>query len=266
MWKLNGKYKITYDLNGGQGGPSSPQTGEQIGGEITLEARWPSRDNYAFVGWCTQPTDSWPCDGESYSPGTTYALDKGYEVTFYGMWTKIGGDMQSFSCGSLSNNQVTALKDTRDNEIYTIARLEDGKCWMTQSLRYYSLSKNISNAADPHIYGRFYTWNNSKNACPSGWRLPTKTDVDWVVSAYTAVNIYNPLFNFTRGGYFAGERFQEYVGLDAQYAWIWTSTPCGHTANTLYAQSTGTPQMGVSCNDGDISMADYALNMRCLKN
>jgi uncharacterized protein (TIGR02145 family) len=30
---------------------------------------------------------------------------------------------------------MTALKDTRDNNVYTVAKLADGKCWMTENLR-----------------------------------------------------------------------------------------------------------------------------------
>ena len=30
---------------------------------------------------------------------------------------------------------MTALKDTRDNNVYTVARLADGKCWMVENLR-----------------------------------------------------------------------------------------------------------------------------------
>jgi hypothetical protein len=45
-------------------------------------------------------------------------------------------DMQSFSCLSLPNvGDTTTLKDLRDQNEYTVKKLADGKCWMTDNLR-----------------------------------------------------------------------------------------------------------------------------------
>ena len=37
--------------------------------------------------------------------------------------------------GSNGNSISITLRDTRDNNTYTVAKLKDGKCWMTQNLR-----------------------------------------------------------------------------------------------------------------------------------
>ena len=106
---------------------------------------------------------------------------------------------------------TVTLTDTRDNNTYTISKLADGKCWMTQNLRIadktitpadsdvtsnYTIpasSINGFNAYDTSNayvdnYGGFYTWytatagtgtqsmssgNTSASICPKGWRLPT---------------------------------------------------------------------------------------------
>ena len=103
------------------------------------------------------------------------------------------------------------LVDTRDNNTYTVSKLADGRCWMTQNLRIidktitpadsdvtanYTIpassisgfsSYDISNAYVDND-GGFYNWytatagtgtqamssgNTSVSICPKGWRLPT---------------------------------------------------------------------------------------------
>ena len=103
------------------------------------------------------------------------------------------------------------LVDTRDNNTYTVSKLADGRCWMTQNLRI--INKTITptdsdvtanytipasstsgfNSFDTsNAYvdsdGGFYTWytatagtgtysmssgNTTVSICPKGWRLPT---------------------------------------------------------------------------------------------
>ena len=105
------------------------------------------------------------------------------------------------------------LTDTRDNNTYTVSKLADGKCWMTQNLRiagktitpsdsnvttnYTIPASSISgfNAYDTSTAyvdsdGGFYNWytatagtdtqalstqgqNTTVSICPKGWRLPT---------------------------------------------------------------------------------------------
>lgn len=45
--------------------------------------------------------------------------------------------MQGFNgyCEWMNQDQTMILKDTRDNNNYTIAKLKDGKCWMIENLR-----------------------------------------------------------------------------------------------------------------------------------
>ena len=108
------------------------------------------------------------------------------------------------------------LVDTRDNNTYTVSKLADGRCWMTQNLRIAgktltpadsdvttdytipasSLSGFISyDTSNAYVDsdGGFYTWytatagtgtqalstdgqNTTVSICPKGWRLPTSGD------------------------------------------------------------------------------------------
>ena len=45
-------------------------------------------------------------------------------------------DITPEHCANSTEHQTATLKDKRDNETYTIAKLKDGKCWMTQNLRH----------------------------------------------------------------------------------------------------------------------------------
>ena len=104
------------------------------------------------------------------------------------------------------------LVDTRDNNTYTVSKLADGKCWMTQNLRIINKtitsadsdvinnylipvsSKNGFNSDDSSSsyidpdYGGYYTWyaatastgtysmssgEATSSICPKNWRLPT---------------------------------------------------------------------------------------------
>ena len=123
-------------------------------------------------------------------------------------------DMTPEVCVNTKEHQVATLKDVRDGNTYTVAKLKDGKCWMTQNLRIinktitpdnsdvttnYTIpassisgfnSFDISNAYVDSD-GGFYTWytatagtgtqsmssgNTAVSICPKGWRLPTGGD------------------------------------------------------------------------------------------
>ena len=122
-------------------------------------------------------------------------------------------DMTPEICAKAQTHQTTTLRDIRDGNTYTVAKLKDGKCWMTQNLRIinktltstdsdvttnYTIpassingfsSNNTSNAYVDND-GGLYTWytatagtgtqsmstqgqNTTVSICPKGWRLPT---------------------------------------------------------------------------------------------
>ena len=122
-------------------------------------------------------------------------------------------DMTPEVCVNTKEHQVATLKDVRDGNTYTVAKLKDGKCWMTQNLRIidktitqadsdvtsnYTIPAssidgfNSSDTSNAYVDsdGGFYTWraatagtgtyalstnghNTTVSICPKGWRLPT---------------------------------------------------------------------------------------------
>ena len=115
--------------------------------------------------------------------------------------------------GDVNYVPTKTLTDTRDNNTYTVSKLADGRCWMTQNLRIidktitpadsdvtanYTIPAssisgfNTDDTSNAYVdsYGGFYTWytatagtgtvalsTDGQNAvfsiCPKGWRLPT---------------------------------------------------------------------------------------------
>ncbi len=94
------------------------------------------RNGYGFAGWNTKPDGS----GTNYGPNHTLQFTAGqYNIgglRLYAIWIASAGNMQNWSgCSGMNIGDVTALKDTRDSDVYAVAKLADGKCWMIENLR-----------------------------------------------------------------------------------------------------------------------------------
>jgi len=65
--------------------------------------------------------------------------------------------------------------DERDGQEYRTVKMPDGKVWMARNLNYkidnsWCYDNDESNGEK---YGRLYTWDAAKAACPAGWHLPS---------------------------------------------------------------------------------------------
>ena len=122
--------------------------------EFELWASNFQRPGYGFVGWSDKfdwvvnENDS-NGDGTGpnigyhiYGPNETISFTAGQYsdpnpgLSLYAVWVPSEGNLQGWTgCSSLPQGNVTALTDTRDNQVYAVAKLKDNKCWMIENFR-----------------------------------------------------------------------------------------------------------------------------------
>ncbi|MBR3365520.1 InlB B-repeat-containing protein [Candidatus Saccharibacteria bacterium] len=168
--KWGPRYTIVYNGNNATGG-SMVSDGTELkhtnineGNSINLYAPNYWKTNYGFVGWSPSPTATiggtdpiyGPMESISAPSYDTYGeeISGTKTITLYAIWLEADSakTMQTFTntdCQNLSQTtfnsttskitapagSVIALKDQRDNNVYTVARLADGNCWMIENLR-----------------------------------------------------------------------------------------------------------------------------------
>ena len=93
------------------------------------------------------------------------------------------------------------FKDPRDKQTYRTVKVA-GLEWMGDNLNYKTAGSFCYKDEDDQcmVYGRLYTWDAAKKACPAGFRLPTHADFE---SLWTA----------------AGADFNAGYLLKADYGW-----------------------------------------------
>ncbi len=182
--------------------------------EVTLLAPNFARPGYGFIGWNTKEDGT----GTMYGPNQTLTTSDGSltaqlrsdlgtkGIVLYSQWRPSAGNMQNWSgCSSMNIGDVTALTDNRTDAVntsktYAVAKLLDGKCWMTENLRYTDNATNtspwqwkdgikeynFSNITEPdsarspidnttatgsrwHSYGGYYTWAAANDTTSTDW-------------------------------------------------------------------------------------------------
>lgn len=165
---------------------TSPWTADETY-NMTLPTATPTRsDGRTFLGWSN---DSGKYNMVHYKPGETISFSSaGTERPLYAVWTQ--GYMQTFlqeGCDGLPVATTTtgtiSLVDSRDNQLYTVAKLADNKCWMTTNLDY-AQGRSSTSAT----YGGYYNWTHAKTSCPSNWHLPSKIEFQALINSYNNGN------------------------------------------------------------------------------
>lgn len=82
----------------------------------------------------------------AYANGAGGTASEGNAINENGV--KPSSIMQSFDCSTLESGKTVTLYDVRDNNAYTVKKLVDGNCWMTQNLR---IQNRILTSADSDL-------------------------------------------------------------------------------------------------------------------
>ncbi|MDO4741831.1 MAG: FISUMP domain-containing protein [Candidatus Saccharibacteria bacterium] len=201
---------ICYDSNGADGANTVADQAVNSNSEATLMPANFKKAGYGFAGWNTAADGS----GTSYGPMETISVgDVSTEgMTLYANWVPVSTTytMQTFTAAACQampqasydsnadkvvaqSGSVIALEDTRDGNIYTVARLADGNCWMAENLRFVDNTVTLSNA--------------NTDAPASGFSLPSSLPVaNWCntndtscvfAASINATNISDTVTNLT---------------------------------------------------------------------
>ena len=147
-------YSLIYNGNGADAGSmSSVDTIDSLtAGKHRLVASNFSKTGYGFAGWSldndaatklasgTQVKVYGPNEVAIVNNAFLAYADANNEINLYAVWLPADTNytLQTFSstqCSAMNIGDVTALRDTRDNNTYAIAKLEDGNCWTIENLR-----------------------------------------------------------------------------------------------------------------------------------
>ena len=168
-------YSIVYDINTSDenaDGDMSSAVHKNIyeGDTVTLYAPNYSRRDYGFAGWSFNPAASVNNGDVIYGPNGTItapaysAYGSNNTITLYAIWTPIIKDSNNneltfqtpnlntitladgTTLESKSIGYVTALRDNRDNSVYSVAKLADGNWWMIENLRLNIAGRSIDAA------------------------------------------------------------------------------------------------------------------------
>lgn len=129
------KLIITFDANGGYGSMSNQVI--ESGVSKTLYKNTYRHDGiFKFLGWSINrnATEAEYKNGGMY---TVPIIAHDTNITLYAVWQELSiHSMQDFDCDALSDvGDSMEISDLRDESTYTVTKLADGHCWMTENLK-----------------------------------------------------------------------------------------------------------------------------------
>lgn len=151
---------------------------------------------------------------------------------------RLEDDTLSFMNPDLEYGEFT---DSRDNRTYKTINIGHTK-WMAENLQFDTDSSVCFGGYHGNTsfscmrYGKFYGYEDALNACPEGWRLPTKEELDTLVyigapykSTYNLVSAENPKYkgNNASGFSFVTAGYQVWNGnfnTEMESGYIWSGT------------------------------------------
>lgn len=125
---------ICYNKNGSEEGAEAIEQSVTSNTNATLSSPNFYRTGYGFTGWNTRRDGT----GDTYGPNQTIPVgDVSNEgIMLYAKWLESEDTLQNWDgCDVMGIGDTIALTDSRDGNVYTVAKLADHACWMTENLR-----------------------------------------------------------------------------------------------------------------------------------
>ena len=206
-------------------------------------------------------------------------------------------DMTPEICANAKEHQTATLRDIRDGNTYTVAKLKDGKCWMTQNLRIINktltstdsdvttnytipassingFSSNNTSNAYVDSDGGLYTWytatagtgtqsmstqgqNATVSICSKSWRLPTSGNG----GEFEALNNrYSSISDLTANAdfTFSGRVHSSSRGYQGSSGYYWSSTV--NSSSNAYHLLLNTSYVYPA----NFSSKNYGFSVRCI--
>ena len=98
-----------------------------------------------------------------------------------------------------------SFTDPRDGKSYDIVQI-GSQTWMAENLNYETETSACPEGDKRNCskYGRLYTWEEAKQICPEGWRLPDSADFEQIISAAGGAEIAGNSLKSTSGWFKKG--------------------------------------------------------------
>lgn len=198
-------YTITYNANGGSGAPNAQSTiTYDKSASFTIPSTTPTRNGYTFLGWHTNSTAA--SADTNYNPGKTITLTSTNQaLNLYAIWQENLTlnqitEMQQITpsiCANTSSGTTTTLKDTRDNNSYTITKLDDDNCWMTQNLRL--IGSRTLTSTDSNVTSNFSLPTPITTLTASTFSTHNKAELYYSSSTLNTNGVYYSWYAATAG-------------------------------------------------------------------
>jgi len=140
------------------------------------------------------------------------SLYYGLELEEYIENAKKSGYMKKENLDEIKQG-LGSFTDDRDKKKYKSVKI-NGKTWMAENLNFKADSSLCYGKKDANCktYGRLYTWEAAKTACPAGWHLPKKEDWEALLKLERMLAPSTPQRGDEQGNDKAGETLRSKTG------------------------------------------------------
>ena len=199
---LRKRYSVTYDGNGATAGTMESVHHENLRADEPFFGYAANylRDGYGFVGWSSDKNATPDNGAKIFGPSQAITpaeirdgnLDENLNIVLYAVWVKNDDtyNLQNFDNAAFEaahpNQTVTALEDTRDGQIYAVAKLADNKWWIIENLRFDPAGKTLTSENTNNPTAAFA--NTAKNRATSTF-LNCWTDTSGYEGCYNQYSI-----------------------------------------------------------------------------